>query len=293
MNNDFPIIISLINYKGGTGKTAITVNLSFVLEFVLNTKLQSKKRNKKKYRFLLIDNDPQSSLTKWFYDPEENFKKEDTIYRIYSIEQEGENRNYRDSIIYKTMNPNIDLVPNIYLTSKKMDSLYSSLDGGIFRLKLFIDEIKDLYDFIFIDNNPSLTIFTKNSFVVSDYIIIPTEPTKMSVEGLSSIIEDINLIKKTINPNISILGILINRIDRRYKTHILVSSLIRDFFKDLVFENEIVQRSQIQNCERDKKPITYFKYHPSYKEFVNLSYEVLERIGIKEEDLIKVGGKNE
>lgn len=259
--------LATVNYKGGTGKTTITYHLAHAIDYLMNEK------EKKPLKILLIDNDPQASLTKLFYNPEEDFEAENTIMSIYS-----EKPVYSDKIIYETRSPNIDLVPNLYLTVRKNDILSSSMDG-LFRLKNFIGMLDSKYGLIIIDNNPTATNFTKNCFMISDYVIIPSEPTKMSSEGIKEILEDLDIVRNNINGKLKLLGIIINRIDTRYSNHKIFREALIRTFGNYILDSEIKQRAALQNAERYRKPITDYKNENSYREFISLAREVLNKMG--------------
>ncbi len=263
-----PIVISVINHKGGTGKTTLSFNLSDAMSYVLNTK---EKLNKK---ILLIDNDPQASLTSFFYNSEEDLDDKDTIVSIYQ-----ENPVYSSDIILATKNENLDVVTNMFLCTTKESALNSSIDGH-FRIKKFISKVCSEYDIIFIDNSPYFSSFTNNALFASDYVIIPTMLTRLSITGIAEILKNIASVQDNINPQLTLLGILINMLDERYKSHYVTREMLYKQFGDLVFITEIHVSASIQKAEIKKQTmVDYSKNSRAYKEYIQLAKEILNNMG--------------
>ena len=263
-----PIVISVINHKGGTGKTTMSFNLSEALYYILNSK---EKLNKK---ILLIDNDPQASLTSFFYNSEEELDDKDTIVSIYQ-----DNPVYTPDIILSTKKPNLDLVTNMFLCTTREKSLSSSIDGN-FRIKKFINSICKDYDIIIIDNSPYFSAFTNNALFASDYVIIPTNLTRLSIIGISEILKNIASVQDNINPQCRLLGILINMLDERYNNHKITREMLYKQFGELVFLSEIHVSASVQNAERKKLTmVDYDKNTRAYKEYIQFSKEVANKIG--------------
>ncbi len=263
-----PIIISVINHKGGTGKTTMSYNLAEACDMVLN----SKERLSKK--ILLIDNDPQASLTSFFYDTEEELDDKDTIVSIYQ-----DNPNYTKDIILATKNSNIDIVTNMFLCTTKEKSLSTYIDGH-FRIKKFINSCCLNYDLIVVDNSPYFNSFTTNALFASDYVIIPTNLTRLSVIGIVEILKNIASVQDNVNPTLNLLGILVNMLDERYKSHHVHREMLYRQFGDLVFLTEIHVSASIQNAERKKLTIVeYNRTTRTYKEYIQLAREISNKIG--------------
>lgn len=265
-----PVIISVINHKGGTGKTTMSYNLAEACDYVLNQKERLKKK------ILLIDNDPQASLTSFFYDTEEELDDKDTIVSIYQ-----DTPNYTKDIILATKNPNIDIVTNMFLCTSKEKSLSTIIDGS-FRMKKFINSYCMDYDIIIIDNSPYFSSFTTNALFCSDYVIIPTNLTRLSVIGIAEILKNIASVQDNINPTLKLLGILVNMLDERYKSHNIHREMLYKQFGELVFITEIHVSASIQNAERKKLTIVeYNKNTRTYKEYLQLAREISSKIGLE------------
>jgi len=189
-------IVSIANNKGGVGKTTSTFNLGVALS----------RLNK---RVLIIDLDPQSSLSLYF--GIEPLDINTTIYNVLIDDIDAK------SLICHTNIDNLDLLPsNIELS--KAELIMISKIGREFILKDKLSDIKDIYDYILIDNSPSLGLLTINSLMASDYIIAPTDPTYLAMRGLEILDETVNEIKK-FNKDLEFLGVIVTMFDQRTRHH--------------------------------------------------------------------------
>lgn len=278
---DLPKTISILNFKGGVGKTILTYNLAFALEYILNSKMKIKSK------ILIVDNDPQASLTTLFYQPEDEFEINDTIAAIYDAKPA-----FKKNIIKKTENPNIDLLPNIFFTAANEKHLISNIEGH-FRLKTFIKNVCKDYSIVLIDCAPSFSVFTSNALIASKHVVIPTILTRLSSDGILSILEHIRTTQENINPNLNLLGILINAVDNRLKNHVVFKEVLYRQFSDIILFSEIHNAAVIQNAERKKQSVIGTdKTTRAYKEFIQLGKEILHKIGyeveFKKEDSYKL-----
>lgn len=211
------IVLSVVNNKGGVAKTTTVVNLASALS----------KYNKK---VLVIDLDPQASLTVYLgHDP---LKLNRTIYDVLIGKI-----NIKDSII-KTNDDKVDIIAaNIELSAGEVQII--SKIGREFILKNNINKINDLYDYIIIDNSPSLGILTVNSMIASDYVIAPVDPTFLSLKGLdilNSTIEEVKLL----NNKLQLMGVLITMFDSRTSHHNEVLELLKENYPTF---STVVRRS--------------------------------------------------
>lgn len=261
-----PAVISVINHKGGTGKTTTTFNLAEAMSFIMN------KKEKSPAKILLIDNDPQASLTNFFYDSDTDLEEDDTIIRIYKNIPD-----YNEEIILQTDNPDIHLVANMFFCTNYEYTLLNEI--GIFRIKNFILKCASDYDIIMIDNAPKFDIFTRNALASSDHVLIPTELTRLSILGIKDIIGVLEALKVELNPLINVLGILINKLDERAKTHHVIKELLYKELGKNILTTEIHQAASLQNAERKKMSIVeYDKNTRAHKEFSQLARELLNKM---------------
>jgi len=266
-----PLIVSIVNHKGGVGKTTVTLNLAASLDMMLNKK---KKANKK---ILIIDNDAQANITAVLEDDYLDLEENETIARIY----QGKPDFSRDIIKKCDRFNNVYYVPSIYLIEHLRDALLSKYDG-MFRLRFFIEQICGDFDLILIDNRPDFSIYTKNSMVVADFVVIPTSPETLSLIGIQQIIDNIEQVKH-INPGIQILGVLINMVNKIKLGHKRNRYKLYKGFGELVFNTEIHEAAAISNAIDVKKSVLEYNLTArAHKEFLDLAKESLFRLGFSD-----------
>jgi len=262
-----PIIISIVNHKGGTGKTTVTHNLAVALDLVLN------KKRKESKRMLIIDNDPQANMTVFLHPNPQDLKEEDTIMEIYK-KQANENAD----IIMQSKFENIDFVANIYFAEDLENQLASDYEGYL-RLKFFLENQGKDYDIVIIDNHPDFGIFTKNSLLISDYVLVPAFPEMLSLVGIKQIIDNIESIKR-VNANLELLGILINRFNETIKGHRKDRLQLYKYFGEKIMITEIHQAAAITNAQNKRLSVAEFdKKVRAHTEFLSLAKEVASKIG--------------
>lgn len=210
------VIIAITNNKGGIGKTTSTLNLSTALA-----------RMGKKT--LMIDLDPQSSLSvNYGLEPLEKFN---SIYNVLVDELEA------DEIVCE-LEENLYLIPSSIELSKAELTLIGKISRETV-LKKKLEKLKNEFDYILIDNSPSLGILTINSLACADYVISPTDATYFSLRGLEILMEVISQIKE-INPKLEFMATLITMVDSRVGHH---RQVITELEKRYPTFEQLVKRS--------------------------------------------------
>lgn len=249
-------IISLVNQKGGVGKSTTTMNLGAYL--VLHGK-----------KVLLIDMDPQANLTTGLGFRPENLEK--NVYKAMS----GKIR-LEDSIINTSL-LNLDLIPATPDLAAATIELVETVD----REYVFYNAVKIIsnnYDFVLIDCPPSLGLLTVNSLTASDKIVIPIQCEYYALEGLKQLLESINLIKENLKDNIQILGAVLTMFDKRNQLSHQVVKEVRRHFPGHVFD-AIVPRN-VALAEAPSFGKTILQYAPESsgaKAYNYLAREVIIR----------------
>ncbi len=252
-------IISVCNQKGGTGKTTTAVNLSYAL-------------SQAGYRILLVDTDPQGNATSGVGVNKNVLEK--SVYDILL------NKAPIEEACIKNVFKNLDLIPcNIDLTGAEIE-LVGALSRET-RLKKALKGVSEQYDFIFIDSPPSLGLLTLNSLVASNSIIVPIQCEFYALEGVSQLLNTLNLIKDGLNPGLFIEGVLLTMADYRTNLTNEVINEIKSFFKDKVYGSIIPRNIKLSEAPSFGKPIML--YHGASigaKKYLELAQELLNRNGI-------------
>lgn len=247
-------VIAIANQKGGVGKTTIAINLGACLALM-------------EYKVLIIDADPQANTTSGT--GIESSQISNTLYDCFINEFPAS-----DAIV-SSPTPNLDILPsNIDLVGAELELV--SRFKREFIMKDFIELIKDKYDFIFIDCLPSLGIITVNSLTAADSVIIPVQAEIFSLEGLGKLKNTISLVKKQLNPALTIEGIVLTMYDKRLRLANLVIEEVQNHSKDRVFDTIVHRNSRISEAPSNHQPvIMYDAGSKGTINFINLAHEFL------------------
>ncbi len=251
-------VISIGNSKGGVAKTTTACSLAIGLA-------------KAGKRVLLIDADPQGSLTAslGFMEPDQ---MEITLATVMEniINEEDMELDY--GILHHS--EGVDLMPgNIELSALEV-SLVNVMNRERV-LRCYVDRQRDRYDYIIIDCMPSLGMITLNAFAASDSILIPVQAAFLPVKGLEQLIKTIGKVKRQINPDLTIEGILLTMVDKRTNYAREISQLLKDNYGDKVKIFENVIPLSVRAAEISAEGISIYAHDPHGK--VAEAYESLTR----------------
>jgi len=229
-------IISIVNQKGGVGKTTTAVNLAAGLGILGK-------------RTLLIDIDPQGNSTSGY-----GISKRDTKLNSYHVLT---NAAKLESVIVKTQFNNVDVVPSgMDLAGAEIEMI--DLDNRESVLKMAIATVYNDYDYILLDCPPSLSLITLNALVASDRVLVPIQCEYYALEGLSQLMSTVRLVKQKYNPELELEGVLLTMYDGRLNLTQQVVGEVKRFFPRKVFATVIPRTVRLSEAPSFGQPIQYY-----------------------------------
>ena len=254
-------IISVINQKGGVGKTTTVINLAAGLSM-------------KGKKILIIDLDPQGNATTGL-GLSNTTSSDQTIYNVL-------NGNKKISeVIQHTSFGNLDLISsNVDLSGLEVETAGDSRRA--FKLKeelsLILNNSGPLYDYIIIDCPPSLSLLTIMALVASNELVVPLQTEFFALEGLTQLMKTIERIKSNLNPSLDIRGILLTMYDKRNKLSGEVETEARNYFKDKVYSTAVPRNVRLSEAPSHGVPVLiYDKSCPGSRAYFSFTEEFLNQ----------------
>lgn len=249
-------IITLVNQKGGVGKTTSAINLSTYLS------LAGK-------RVLLVDLDPQGNASSGLGLDTRSLKK--SLYHCLILNEPIQ------SIIIKNTEGGPDIAPaDQELAGASME--LAQFENREFRLLEILSQLHTAYDYIIIDSPPSLGLLTINGLVASGEVVVPVQTEYFALEGLGQLINTIELVKENLQPNLKIGGILLTMYDRRNRLSRQVVKEVREFFAGYVFDSIIPRTVRLAEAPSFGKSIFHFDgFNKGARAYRQLAEEIIKR----------------
>jgi len=251
-------IISIVNQKGGVGKTTTAVNLSASIAVA-------------EKRCLLLDCDPQGNAT-----------------TSLGINPSTLNSSIYDLLLGKEVDTDVILdteIPMLKLIGANPD-LYGAevemfpREKREYLLHTIVSQLRNHYDYIFIDCPPSLGFLTLNALTASDCYLVPLQCEYLAMEGLTQLLNTIRLVKKGLNPSLSMFGVLLTMFDRRNNLSYQVADEVRQHLKDSVFQTVIPRNVSLSEASSYGRPaVLYDIRSKGSQSYLDLAREIIVRGG--------------
>ena len=229
-------VLAVINQKGGVGKSTTVVNLSACL-------------GEGKKKVLVIDFDPQGNSTSGF-----GVEKDELEHDIYDVILHDEPI---ENVIQETCQSNVFIVPaTIQLATAEIELVSAMARESI--LKDAISAVRDEFDYVFIDCPPSLGLLTINALVAADALIIPIQCEYYALEGVAKLLESMQMVKRRMNPNLEIFGVVMTMFDSRTTLSKQVVDEVQAYFGKKVFKTVIPRNVKLSEAPSHGLPVSLY-----------------------------------
>jgi chromosome partitioning protein len=249
-------VIAVTNQKGGVGKTTTAINLAYYL-------------SKRGHRVLLVDCDPQGNATSGLGVEKGQLKA--TMADVMA------GRAGMVETLIKTPFKNLTIAPTTpELANTEVEM--NKLSNKFMQLKKAIASVESLFDYVIIDSPPSLSLLTVNGLIAARYLLLPVQTEFYALEGVSQLLESMSLVRKKLNPQLKLMGVLATMYDKRTTLSGQVLEEIKKYFKDKVFETVVPRNVRLAEAPSHGVPVgVYDTFSRGARAYKELAKEVEER----------------
>ncbi|SHJ41633.1 ParA family protein [Lutispora thermophila] len=253
--------IAFTNQKGGTGKSTSCINIGAIL-------------GNMGYKVLVIDLDPQGNCTQGFGLKESDIQLKPSIYDVLVNEKPIE------EAIISTEYKNVDVVSSYIVLANAELELASAMSRETILQQAIIESSMD-YDYILFDLPPNLGLLTLNGLAAANEVIIPVDVGVFAISGINQLVKVINMVKRKINQQLSITGILLTKVDGRTNLSKEIHSSLADIFGDKLFKNVVHINVKIAEAQKEQKPVFYYdKDCRGTIEYKLITEEIVDRVKV-------------
>ncbi len=254
MSRKSPRIVAIANQKGGVGKTTTAINLASSLAVM-------------EKRVLLVDCDPQANATSGLNITVS--KQRGNLYQALYHPERAPHMIYETSLDYLKLLPSVqDLVAAELELVEKL--------GREYYIKQVIQAVQGDFDYIFLDCPPSLGLLTINSLSASNFLLIPLQCEYYALEGIARLMQTFELVRKRINPDLKLLGVVLTMFDRRNKLSHQVESEVRGYFHDQVFKCIIPRNVRLSEAPSHGMPALCYDFKSKGSQaYLSLAKEIV------------------